>query len=652
MNHLLAFFHFLRPWWLLLALLWGPLLWWWARDVRRGHGLHKLVDARLLPHLLRHGGRVGRAVWWLPLLSAVLVTLSLAGPAWTRLAQPLYSSGAAQVVLVSLSQRMLATDVKPDRMQRVRYKVHDLLHANPDGSNALVAYAGETFVVAPLSADAHALDELVNAMDPDVMPVHGDAPAKAISQGVRLLEQAGERHGSLVLVTDKVDKAALAAAGKARASGMHVSVLGVGASTAAPVRLDNGRLLTDAGGDVVMSGRDDASLKALAAAGGGIYVPMDSGRADIRALKTELDASRQASTATHRQVAQWRDMGPWLLLPLLGLAALACRRGWLLLLPLVLLPYGPLRAQTSGASPAVAGSVATPPGVANSTAWRERWRALWLNGDQRAADALEEGHAGQARRSARTPAMRGAAAYKAGDYAAAASDFAMAGTADATYNRGNALARQGHYRQAIEAYDKALKMDPGHADAEANRQAVKQWLHRQKQASDDSSGGASTSRDREHGKAQDDASAGRQGKKPESSAAKDHATSEKEDHAGQTRDSSASGRNPDAGKQAPAPATAGSRMAPPRPSEGKADKGKGENPSAAGTSADNAVPAGHSGRAGDFDLGRAPAHAGSTLPAPMEKALDRVRDDPGGLLRRKFELEYRQRQNGSKGGAE
>src|SRR5699024_4234163 len=82
----------------------------------------------------------------------------------------------------------------------------------------------------------------------------------------------------------------------------------------------------------------------------------------------------------------------------------------------------------------------------------------------------------EAQRLARSPARRGAAAYRAGDYAASAKAFAHAGSADAVYNRGNALAREGKYRQAIKAYDKALELNDELADARANRKAVEDWL--------------------------------------------------------------------------------------------------------------------------------------------------------------------------------
>ena len=167
----------------------------------------------------------------------ILGVLALAGPTWNRVNQPLYASRAVQVVAISLSQHMLARDMTPSRLDRVRYKVHDLLASNRDGLNALIGYAGEAFVVAPLTSDANSLSDLLDAMAPDTMPLDGDNAALAIERGVKLIQDANAGGGSLVLVTDQVDGSAEAAAHRANAAGVTVSVLGVGTPQGGPVQI-------------------------------------------------------------------------------------------------------------------------------------------------------------------------------------------------------------------------------------------------------------------------------------------------------------------------------------------------------------------------------------------------------------------------------
>lgn len=327
-------FHFLRPWWL-LALLALPVLLMLAtrRSVAR-EALASLVDAELLPHLLQGRERRQKLPYVLLAVGWTLAALAMAGPTWSRVAQPLYARRAPQVVALSLSQHMLARDVAPSRLDRARYKVRDLFAANHDGLNALLAYAGEAFVVAPLTTDAGSLNDLLDALAPDTMPIDGDNAAQAIERGVALMRDAKAGVGSLVLVTDRVDASAEAAARKALSEGVRVSVLGVGTPQGGPVPLADDSFLRDGQGGLTMARRDDDSLRSLAAAGGGRYVPMSDARDDIDALSGELRAEGAATLAGDQHGDQWQDRGPWLLLPLLPLLAMAFRRGWLMLLPL------------------------------------------------------------------------------------------------------------------------------------------------------------------------------------------------------------------------------------------------------------------------------------------------------------------------------
>jgi Ca-activated chloride channel family protein len=115
---------------------------------RNGGGrmaLAKLADAALLPHLLSDGGSRRRLALGLAAAAWLLAVAALAGPAWQKVPAPLYVNGAARVVVLSLSDDMLAQDVQPDRMTRARFAVRDLLNDAGDARMALVAYAGAAF---------------------------------------------------------------------------------------------------------------------------------------------------------------------------------------------------------------------------------------------------------------------------------------------------------------------------------------------------------------------------------------------------------------------------------------------------------------------------------------------------------------------------
>ena len=624
MNEALHLFHFLRPAWLWLLLAVPPLAWLAMRGQGARAQLERLVDPELLPHLLQ--GRAQRRGVPPALLGVgwVLAVLALAGPSWSRVPQPLYADRAAQVVAISLSRHMLARDVAPSRLDRARYKARDLFAANRGGLNGLVAYAGEAFVVAPLTSDANSLDDLLDALAPDTMPVEGDNAAAAIAQGAALIRNAKVGGGSLVLITDDASADAQQAARQARAEGVRVSVLGVGTPQGGPVPLAEGGFLRDAQGALAMAGRDDAALAALAEVGGGRYAAMREDRADIAALQQELRTG-DADVDTSKASAQWEDRGPWLLLPLLPLLALAFRRGWLLLLPLLLLPLFPPRAQAG------------------------TWQDLWQRRDQQAVQALREGHPKQARALARDPALRGAAAYRAGDYQAAADALRPLDTANAQYNLGNALAKAGRYQDALAAYDRALAHDPRNADAKANRQAVEDWLRRQPPKQNPSSSPQNQG--------------GEQSSKSQQGQGDEQA---KKDSQGNRRGEQQDGRQDDSqGQQGQGPQPPQAQG--PQNQDGQHDPSGNEpqadqHPLTPRQQAEQQARTARAGQALKQQMDRVlkPSDATehqlgaldkddpqSRLPAELRQALQRVPDDPGALLRRKFELEYRQRHGAS-----
>ena len=221
-------FHFIEPRWLWLLVLVPVLAWLVGRRPAQQRVLARLADPALLPYLLDGEPSATRAPVAAFVSAALLAIVALAGPTWDKQAQPLFAERAAQVVVVSMSPHMLSHDVVPDRLSRVRYKVRELYAANGDGMNALIAYTGEAFTVAPLTTDAHSVDDLLTALAPDTMPVEGDDPGKAIDQAADLIRHAGLHGGSIVLVTDRADAEAVAAARRARAAGDRVSVLGIG----------------------------------------------------------------------------------------------------------------------------------------------------------------------------------------------------------------------------------------------------------------------------------------------------------------------------------------------------------------------------------------------------------------------------------------
>ena len=631
MSGLFTQFHFIEPRWLWLLLLVPVIAWFVGRRSGEERVLARLADPALLPYLLDGKPSAARAPVAAFVVAALLAILALAGPAWDRQSQPLFAERAAQVIVVSMSPHMLSHDVVPDRLSRARYKVRELYAANRDGMNALIAYTGEAFTVAPLTTDAHSVDDLLTALAPDTMPVEGDNPGKAIDQAADLIRHADLRGGSIVLVTDHADAEAVQAARRARAAGNRVSILGVGSTRGGPIAAADGGFLKDERGEIVMAPRDDSSLSAVSDAGGGRYVPVADDASDVATLSGLLHGDGDGKPVEGVTSGQWQDRGPWLLLPLLPIVALAFRRGWLLVLALAFVPLSPARAD----------------GVAD----------VFRTRDQQAAKALAGGDAKRAQALAQDASLRGAAAYRAGDYAAAESALAHRTDSDSQYNLGNALAKQQRYEDALAAYDRALKVNPNNADAAANRKAVADFLKQQQQKQsqndkdkqggkgqkDKDQKGQSGDQDKDQQQGQEDGKDGRSGESGQQSGADGKENGNDQQGA---KDKAGEGEGDDRGKDnGKAQAPQGDAQAKSQAEQAQAKQAQ----DALKQKMDAALAgqqAGKDDKAGEqsHDLGVVSGKdAASKLPPDVQRALMRVPDDPGGLLRRKFMLEYQRR---------
>jgi Ca-activated chloride channel family protein len=156
----------------------------------------------------------------------------------------------------------------------------------------------------------------------------------------------------------------------------------------------------------------------------------------------------------------WKELGPWLVLALLPLGALAFRRGWVVVIALL-----------------VANLSLTAPRPAMAFGWDD----LWQRRDQQAARALEDADYDRARELAQDPLRSGTASYRLGDYDAAVDAFAAGDSPEHHYNRGNALAAAGRLEDAVAAYDEALARTPDMADALYNKAQIEQLLKQQQQ---------------------------------------------------------------------------------------------------------------------------------------------------------------------------
>lgn len=589
----IADFHFIRPYWLLALIPQLAILALMLRNKLSQGNWSTVCDEALLPYLLQEKA-VNRSRWPLTAgaVAALLMIIALAGPTWERLPSPVFRNDSALVIALDLSRSMDAGDIKPSRLVMARYKIADILKQRKDGQTALLVYAGDAFTVTPLTDDNETIDSQLSALNTDIMPSQGSNTVLALEKAAELFSQAGLQKGQILLITDGVEADKTLTAVKSLDK-YSLSILGVGTDDGAPIALPEGGFLKDGRGDIVVPKLNSGELKKLAQAGNGVYQTITANDADIKTLLATLDkpVKQQDKANENLLLDQWADKGPWLLLPVLPLAALTFRKGLLCFALLLILPLP-------------------------KNSYAVDWKDLWRTKDQQAQQAYHEKDYAKAAEQFENPDWKAAAHYKAGQYDKALENLKSSKSESSDYNQGNALAKAGQLEQAIKAYDKALAVNPDDADAKHNKEVVEKALEKQKQEQ----------------KQQDRQKDDKQQSKGDSEQNKDGEQSEKSDD-----------QKPE---QQPEQKQSDKQQPEENQQQDKAEQKKPEDekPQQAEQRKDDAEEQAKQQE-------RVEAQSSKEQQQANEQWLKRIPDDPAGLLKRKFKYQYGQRGRQSSGDA-
>ncbi|MDA1342868.1 MAG: VWA domain-containing protein [Proteobacteria bacterium] len=458
----LAEFHFIRPYCLLALLPYAVLLVMLVKSKLSRGNWASVCDAALLPFLLQDKA-VAQSRW--PLVTGAVAALSaiisLAGPTWERLPTPVFRNDSALVIVLDLSRSMDAADIKPSRLTMARYKIADILKQRKDGQTALIVYVDEAFTITPLTNDTETIANQLSALTTGIMPSDGNNTARALEKAEGLFKQAGLQKGQILLLTDggNIDNAL----SKAKSlDAYQLLVLGVGTSGGAPIALDTGGFLKDDQGSIVVDKLEVNGLEKLAQAGNGAYQTLTADDADIKGLlSTAVSQSHEKGEKNENLLLdQWRDVGPWLLLLVLPLAALSFRKGLFGVVFLLLLPF---------------------PKNSYALDINQVWQELWKTKNQQAQEAYNNKQYDEAAELFENPDWKAAAHYKSGAFDKALENLKNNSSANSLYNQGNALAQSGQLQEALDAYKNSLKLKSDDNDALFNKDLVEKALEKQKQ---------------------------------------------------------------------------------------------------------------------------------------------------------------------------
>lgn len=183
------------------------------------------------------------------------------------------TKGAEIMIVLDVSNSMLAEDYSPNRLERAKLAISRLVDKLRDERIGLIVFAGNSFVQLPITTDYVSAKMFLNSISTESVPLQGTAMGEAINTAMRSFSIQSEKSRAVIVITDgeNHEDDPVAAAEQAAELGVRVFTIGVGSPEGKPIPYE-GELLKDKDGEIVVTRLDENILKEVAEAGKGVYV--------------------------------------------------------------------------------------------------------------------------------------------------------------------------------------------------------------------------------------------------------------------------------------------------------------------------------------------------------------------------------------------
>ncbi|MDW7693556.1 VWA domain-containing protein [Flammeovirgaceae bacterium SG7u.111] len=442
-------FHFLRPDWLwaFVPMLVVLLLLFFSQ--RENEKWLKVIPDHLREFMTKKGSKWAVV---LPIFTYVLVVslavLGIAGPTWERVEVPGAKTEAMLLIGIDLSNSMLVEDMQPNRLERAKFKIKDLLDAKPRARTGMFAFAGTAHIVIPPCTDSKLILHHLETLSPAMMPILGTNMEQAISLADTILSRT-VAPSTLLLITDNIEQEDVFYLEKLVNETPHsIELLAMATPQGGAVPSYGKRIFfKDKAGEKVVSKLDPEVIFQLQNHPKINVNTLTLDNSDMEIIAKKVRDNLTFQEEDEKDEKLWKDVGFYLLIPLLVLILFWFRRGWVVAANLVFCLVLPS-----------CGEVKT-------------WEDLWYSKDYQAQKSYNEGDFEKAAALYQDPFNKGVAYYKAGNYDAAIFAFEQDTSLNSQYNKGLALVAAQRFEEAQQVFEELAE---AHPEFDAAKKSLKQ----------------------------------------------------------------------------------------------------------------------------------------------------------------------------------
>lgn len=289
----------------------------------RRRSLARFGNPELLKELMPDvsAGRV-RLKSLLFLTAFTLAVLAAARPQFGSKLREDKAEGIEMMLVVDVSNSMLAEDFSPSRLDRTRYSIDKLFSSLSQDRVGMVVFAGEAKVQLPITSDYRMAKSFAKKLSPSLVSVQGTDLGQAMSLAALSFSNAPDKSRAMILITDGEahDAGAVDAARRAAEQGIRIFAIGIGTPEGAPIKI-GGEFIRDEKGDMVVSRLNEEMLQEIASIGDGGYIRATNQAFGLDEIVDKINDMERGEVASLR-FEEYNEQFPWLVVAALVLLVL------------------------------------------------------------------------------------------------------------------------------------------------------------------------------------------------------------------------------------------------------------------------------------------------------------------------------------------